>query len=242
MEPKRIRVLGDGSSAVVWLVRCRNGNLAALKVFKPNYVDCYERELIASKTIKAHPNVTLAMATEVPTQLIMPRADTDLFELLTKCPDGLGRGVTTEFTRQLCSGLSHIHAFGLCHTDIKLENVLVSRPGVVSIADFGLARKAGTIVKGPVGTLAYLAPETFGDHVVQPSIDVWQLGLLVFSMLTARQLFSGSTLLEMRRAIHRGLPLDAVVVDAQDFITDALSIDPRERPSVCELALYEFLS
>ena len=239
---ERLRVLGDGSSAVVWLVRMRSGTLMALKVFKRNYVDCYNRELRASEEIKAHTNVTLAVATGVPYQLIMPRADTDLFELLTKCPDGLGRGITTEFTRQLCSGLEHIHTCGFCHTDLKLENILVSRPGVLSIADFGLARQMGTIVNGPVGTLAYLAPETFGKHVVRSSIDVWQLGILVFCMLTSRQLFAGSSLKEMRRAIHGELPLESIAVDARDFIADALTLNPLDRPTVRELCVYEFLS
>ena len=56
---------------------------------------------------------------------------------------GLPEGQAWAFTAQLASGLAHIHAHGLLHLDVKPENILVTRDGMLKIGDLGLCVSAG---------------------------------------------------------------------------------------------------
>jgi serine/threonine protein kinase len=77
------------------------------------------------------------------------------------------RGALTEIeakniTRQLVTAVADMHRNGICHRDLKLENVLLeSKTGLdVKIIDFGLSRCNGTDkLKTRIGTPYYVAPE-----------------------------------------------------------------------------------
>lgn len=76
---------------------------------------------------------------------------------------------TAEFYKQLwqiAAGISDIHAVGVIHRDIKLNNMKIDREGVVKIFDFGLARDdgAGASTVGFVGTRGFAAPELYAAN------------------------------------------------------------------------------
>ena len=83
--------------------------------------------------------------------------------------------------RQVFEGIAHLHERAIIHRDIKGGNILLSREGVIKVADFGLAR---TFFPGQnlnytnkVVTLWYRAPELIlGMHNYTDAIDVWSLG------------------------------------------------------------------
>ena len=98
---------------------------------------------------------------------------------------------------QTLSALDHAHRQGIVHRDIKPENIMLTREGVVKVADFGLARayadaqitQAGMVT----GTVQYLAPEQLQGEPADPRTDLYSLGIVAYEFLTGRIPFAGET-------------------------------------------------
>jgi beta-lactam-binding protein with PASTA domain len=98
---------------------------------------------------------------------------------------------------QTLSALDHAHRRGIVHRDVKPENIMITRDGVVKVADFGLARayadaqitEAGSVT----GTVQYLAPEQLQGEPADPRTDLYALGIVAFELLTGRLPFTGET-------------------------------------------------
>jgi serine/threonine protein kinase len=83
--------------------------------------------------------------------------------------------------KQLLEGLAHLHERAIIHRDIKGGNILLTKDGIIKIADFGLAR---TFFPGQnvsytlkVVTLWYRAPELLlGMYAYSGAIDIWSVG------------------------------------------------------------------
>lgn len=119
-----------------------------------------------------------------------------------------------EYTRQTALALSHAHANGFFHRDVKPDNILIDSTGTAKLADLGLARSrqertedfdsdsdtdepedAGLTRKGKVvGTPYYISPEQArGKTDLTPATDLYSLGASLFHMLTGRRPYKGST-------------------------------------------------
>jgi biopolymer transport protein ExbD len=94
---------------------------------------------------------------------------------------------------QICDALQFAHDQGIVHRDIKPENILLSKAGVVKIADFGLAKLVGTAaLDAPItaasdvmGTPHYMAPEQVErPQSVDHRADIYSLGVVFYQMLT----------------------------------------------------------
>lgn len=92
----------------------------------------------------------------------------------------LPTALSARLFRQLASGLQHLHKQHVLHSDLKVDNVLVTVWYEAKICDFGLAHKVGTYatVRAP-----YLAPEMCnGDSPMGPKVDSWGLGLILHQL------------------------------------------------------------
>jgi len=104
-------------------------------------------------------------------------------------PEPVARG----FFCQLLDGVAYLHAAGVAHRDLKLENVLLTSTGEVKLIDFGLSHvyqrlADGTPDRSPLthrcGTPAYAAPELlFGRCYDGMQADIWSLGVCLFAMV-----------------------------------------------------------
>jgi len=93
----------------------------------------------------------------------------------------------------VCEGLAVAHAKGIVHRDVKPENVLLTEEGRAKVGDFGIAhvpRGAGgtslTQAGFQPGTLLYMSPEQIRGQRVDGRSDVYQVGALLYEMLTGR--------------------------------------------------------
>jgi len=94
--------------------------------------------------------------------------------------------------KQVLKSVAHLHGQGICHRDIKLENVMletdpVSKAIRAKLIDFGFATDCTTdfaTTKFEVGTTEYMAPETLMRGVSHDQlVDVWAIGVLTYLML-----------------------------------------------------------
>jgi eukaryotic-like serine/threonine-protein kinase len=141
----------------------------------------------------------------------------------------------------LGEALAHVHAHGFVHRDVKPANILLEHGHEPRLADFGIARALdGTVytATGAVaGTAAYLAPEQVRGETVDPSVDVFALGLVLIEALTGEREYPGTLAESAAARLHRrpvvpaGLPSDLAAVLAA--MTDP---DPALRPSAAAVA------
>jgi serine/threonine-protein kinase len=144
----------------------------------------------------------------------------------------------TAITRCLLEALAHAHGAGLLHRDIKPENVVLVEPTFAKLLDFGIALplEARAPDDSPLaGTIGYLAPEQATRGPLDARTDVFQVGVVLYEMVTGRLAFDGHTPLERLAAAVAGTPdllaLDGVELPPglRDVIHRALARDPGAR-------------
>ena len=91
--------------------------------------------------------------------------------------------------QQVCSALATLHATGVCHRDVSLENVLVTATGSVVLIDLGMCLQHDRrYLVGPQGTCGkwtYMSPEIVRDEAFHgDTVDVWATGVILFLLLT----------------------------------------------------------
>jgi Tol biopolymer transport system component len=108
---------------------------------------------------------------------------------------------------QVAEALSAAHAAGIVHRDIKPDNIMLRPDGYVKVLDFGIAKltEPGSPEGGPrgaagqtetgavVGTVAYMSPEQALGQAVDQRTDVFNLGLILYELLTGKHPFRGET-------------------------------------------------
>jgi eukaryotic-like serine/threonine-protein kinase len=142
-----------------------------------------------------------------------------------------------QYFLQLLDGLTYLHRRGIVHRDLKPDNVLIGEDNIVKILDFGMAQGgySRSISSGDAnviaGTLAYMAPEIFGENPATILSDLYSLGVIGYELF-ARQhpLGTSSNIAAMVNAILFKSP-DLTPLDAHiaPIIGKLLSRLPEDR-------------
>jgi serine/threonine protein kinase len=168
--------------------------------------------------------------------IVMPLIPTDMFRVVedfakqrTTIPDDMMR----DFVRQMAWALFVVHSRGYIHRDVKLENFLVDVDRrKVFLSDFGFAIKhQGHKVTGKCGSPTYVAPEVVMGAPYDNKVDVFSLGVCVFTMLTGCKPFASGYILALP-AKQAWLRVIRAIGDAmKDLVTGSLRVNADMRMS-----------
>jgi serine/threonine-protein kinase len=140
-------------------------------------------------------------------------------------------------TLRLLAVLEHVHNAGILHRNIDADCVVLGDDDSVKLADFDLARLPGTADKPGLmsGKVALMAPEQILGASIDERTDLFQVGLLLYRMLTGRQPFSADSAWALAKQILQQEPLPPSRIDAaipvafDDVVANALQKDPAAR-------------
>eukprot|EP00043_Microstomoeca_roanoka_P012763 m.124069 g.124069 ORF g.124069 m.124069 type:complete len:517 (-) comp15583_c1_seq2:152-1702(-) len=148
---------------------------------------------------------------------------------------------------QLMDALSFCHCLGICHRDLKCENILLNGKGDILVSDFGFA----TIVDSPdawlmthCGSYAYAAPEILdGRPYHGQRSDIWSLGVVLYAMTCGRLPFRDKTIKMLLEDIRKGLEFPrALSRNLQDFIRSILTPNVDKRATFDQLLQHPWMS
>ncbi len=142
-----------------------------------------------------------------------------------------------DIVRQVLDGLGYSHGQGVIHRDLKPGNILINDDGRIKVTDFGVARLESstlTVMGDIVGTPHYMAPEQFGGQAATPATDLYQVGVILYELLTGQRPFKGNNV-EIMRQVMSERPANPSTLNAEitwqlDWVVQkALAKDPGER-------------
>ncbi|CAH1155334.1 unnamed protein product [Phaedon cochleariae] len=133
--------------------------------------------------------------------LVFDFCEHDLAGLLSNVNVKFSLGEIKKVVQQLLNGLYYIHSNKILHRDMKAANVLITKNGVLKLADFGLARAFSTNKSGVpnrftnrVVTLWYRPPELLlGERNYGPPVDLWGAGCIMAEMWTRSPIMQGNS-------------------------------------------------
>jgi eukaryotic-like serine/threonine-protein kinase len=148
---------------------------------------------------------------------------------------------------EVCGALAHAHGVGVLHRDVKPENVMVRKDGLLKLMDFGIAQvldlERMTVTGQLLGSPAYMAPEIVEGKQLDFRTDVFSVGIMLYLLATGSLPFTGKNPHEVLRRITEGkFPDPRLVGRGVDqtlsrIITRALARRPEDRyPDVGPMA------
>jgi len=202
------RIIGHGSFGVVFqATTVGNGEVVAIKkVLQDKRFK--NRELQIMKMLN-HPNVVSLKnnfytngekTDEVYLNLVLDYVPETVYRVsrhYTKLKQTVPLIYVKLYMYQLSRSLAYIHSQGICHRDIKPQNLLLDpQTGVLKLCDFGSAKM---LVKGEpnvsyICSRYYRAPELiFGSTTYSTAIDIWSMGCVLAELLLGSPLFPGES-------------------------------------------------
>lgn len=220
------KIIGVGGMAVVY--RAYDGLMqrtVAIKMLKDeiaNDEESVRRFINESKAVAmmSHPNIVNIYDVSVREDLkyiVMEYVEgITLKNYMTK------RGALTlreiiSYTEQILTALRHAHSKGIVHRDIKPQNIMLLKDGIVKVTDFGIAKlpnaETVTLTDKAIGTVYYISPEQASGQDIDQRSDLYSLGVMMYEMATGVLPFTADS------------PVSVAMMQINDIATPPLELN-----------------
>ncbi|ELK08928.1 Serine/threonine-protein kinase MARK1, partial [Pteropus alecto] len=239
------KTIGKGNFAKVKLARhVLTGREVAVKIIdktqlNPTSLQKLFREVRIMKILN-HPNIVKlfeVIETEKTLYLVMEYASGgEVFDYLVAHGRMKEKEARAKF-RQIVSAVQYCHQKCIVHRDLKAENLLLDADMNIKIADFGFSNEftVGGKLDTFCGSPPYAAPELFqGKRYDGPEVDVWSLGVILYTLVSGSLPFDGQNLKELRERVLRGkyrIPF-YMSTDCENLLKKLLVLNPVKRGSL----------
>ncbi|XP_029628627.1 MAP/microtubule affinity-regulating kinase 4 isoform X1 [Salmo trutta] len=237
-----LKTIGKGNFAKVKLARhILTGKEVAIKIIDKNQLNPTSlqklfREVRIMKGLN-HPNIVQlfeVIETENTLYLIMEYASGgEVFDYLVSHGRMKEKEARAKF-RQIVSAVHYCHLKNIVHRDLKAENLLLDADSNIKIADFGFSNEftMGNKLDTFCGSPPYAAPELFqGKKYDGPEVDIWSLGVILYTLVSGSLPFDGQNLKELRERVLRGkyrVPF-YMSTDCEGILRRFLVLNPTKR-------------
>uniref|UniRef100_A0A8D3DZH2 MAP/microtubule affinity-regulating kinase 3 n=1 Tax=Scophthalmus maximus TaxID=52904 RepID=A0A8D3DZH2_SCOMX len=237
-----MKTIGKGNFAKVKLARhIGTGREVAVKIIdktqlNPTSLQKLFREVRIMKILN-HPNIVKlfeVIETEKTLYLVMEYASGgEVFDYLVAHGRMKEKEARAKF-RQIVSAVQFCHQKHIVHRDLKAENLLLDADMNIKIADFGFSNEftVGGKLDTFCGSPPYAAPELFqGKKYDGPEVDVWSLGVILYTLVSGSLPFDGQNLKELRERVLRGkyrIPF-YMSTDCENLLKRFLVLSPGKR-------------
>ncbi|KAI2805142.1 MAP microtubule affinity-regulating kinase 1 [Blomia tropicalis] len=187
-----------------------------------------------------HPNIVKlyqVIETEKTLYLVMEYASGgEVFDYLVSHGRMKEKEARAKF-RQIVSAVQYCHQKRIIHRDLKAENLLLDSEMNIKIADFGFSNEfvPGEKLDTFCGSPPYAAPELFqGKKYDGPEVDVWSLGVILYTLVSGSLPFDGANLKELRDRVLRGkyrIPF-YMTTECENLLKKFLVLNPAKRASL----------
>ena len=204
-----IELIGSGGMANVYKALCHRLNrYDAVKIMRDETAANTElrRRLRAESQAVAmlsHPNIVsvydVSHSDDVE-YIVMELIDGITLKQYLQKKSVLDPSEVLDFTIQTAKALEHAHSKGIIHRDIKPQNIMLLKDGMIKVADFGIASLENTIEENngeTVGSVHYIAPEQARGEAPDARSDIYSLGIVMYEMLTGKLPYVGNSDVEV---------------------------------------------
>ena len=204
-----IELIGSGGMANVYKALCHRLNrYDAVKIMRDETAANTElrrrfRAESQAVAMLSHPNIVsvydVSHSDDVE-YIVMELIDGITLKQYLQKKSVLDPAEVLDFTIQTAKALEHAHSKGIIHRDIKPQNIMLLKDGMIKVADFGIASLENTIEENngeTVGSVHYIAPEQARGEAPDARSDIYSLGIVMYEMLTGKLPYVGNSDVEV---------------------------------------------